>query len=118
MVLLESATRCIFHFEILDIKSLSKETGSTPQGTIFTVVPTSALAVVFLLEESKYRTVNVISYRMLQSLYPVGNYCAFIFRFAQFFVGKGGFALSQLESDSYYFVFINLMLGSLKSKLV
>jgi len=67
---------------------------------------------------SKYRTVNVISYRTLQSLNPVGNYCAFIFRFAQFFVGKGGFALSQLESDSYYFVFINLTLGSLKSKLV
>ena len=42
----------VFIFEILDIKSLSKETGSTPQGIIFTVVPTSALAVVFLLQST------------------------------------------------------------------
>ena len=51
---------------------------------------------------SKYRTVNVISYRTLQFFHAVGNCYALIFRFAQFFVGKGGFALSQLESDSYY----------------
>ena len=53
---------------------------------------------------SKYRTVNVISYRTLQSLNHVGNYCALIFRFAQFFVVNGGFAFSQLESNSYFFL--------------
>ena len=67
---------------------------------------------------SKYRTVNVFSYRTLQYFNPVGNYCALIFRFAQFFVGKIGFSYSQLQSNSYFFVFINLTLGSLKSKLI
>ena len=67
---------------------------------------------------SKYRAVFVISYRTLQVFNPVGNFCALIFRFAHFFVVNGGFAYSQLESDNYFFVFINFTLGSLKSKLV
>ena len=41
-----------FPLKILDIKSLSKETGSIPQGIIFTVVPTSALALVFCLQSA------------------------------------------------------------------